>query len=769
MGALLSVVVPIYNVARYLTECLDSLAAQTHADVEFILVDDGSTDGSGDIAAARAAADPRFQLIRQPNRGLGAARNTGIRAATGDYLAFADSDDVLPLYAYEVLVGTLESTGSQIVSGNVALFNSRGLWQSPLHRGTHRQTWLGVRLRSRRNLVYDRLACNKVFRRDFWADHDLWFPEGVRYEDIPVTIPAYALAETIDVLPVVVYHWRQREAGAEESISQRQAEVANLVDRFAAVRSASRALAAVGDRAMKKHYDTTALRSDLRMFLHLLPDVADAGYRQRFLELAGEFLTEVEPVVLDRLDPGLRVAWRLAAEGRLPELLTVVTATRTGGAPPAVSGVPVALYRTKPRLRTALGSVTWPDGRLQISGNALRAPTSTGRPGPMLRALWLREQGQARRPLPARAQSRLLRSRTVQPAVDDLPAWSGFAASIPARALRSAAGWRPGTWLVMTGVVDRAGQPTTGPVQVGEIVPALPAAWVAPGVRIVPVLHDGALRLRVERPVAWATAVRVHDDHLVIGGAVVAGGTVPLTLTLSRTPQVVWRRYPTTAEPGPDGTTGPGGAAFSCRIPLADLRAGVGPQTAVGTPVQGWLVGCATGDGLDPGGADRELPVGDGFVELHPAVEWPGLLVEPADHGQLSVRLLPAGPLVTWASVDDSGLTLGGACVVGGAPSLVVLRHAADLRDAAAPADRELPVEAVDEGWLVRVPATGPDRPDPGRWWFGFRPADGDQVRELPMSLRVREGLGLADAAAPRSAPVRLVPDRLHRVALVSS
>ncbi|MFY1697461.1 glycosyltransferase [Solwaraspora sp. WMMA2101] len=769
MGALLSVVVPIYNVARYLTECLDSLAAQTHPDVQVVLVDDGSTDDSGDIAAARVAADTRFQLIRQSNQGLGAARNTGIRAATGDYLAFVDSDDVLPPYAFEVLVGAVESTGSQIASGNVALFNSRGLWQSPLHRGTHRQTWLGTRLRRRRNLVYDRLACNKVFRRDFWTGHDLWFPEGVRYEDIPVTIPAYALAESIDVLPTVVYHWRQREAGAEESISQRQAEVANLVDRFAAVRSASRSLAGIGDRSLKNHYDATALRSDLRMFLHLLPQVPDGTYRRRFCELAAEFLAEVDPAVPDRLDPRLRVAWRLARDGRLPELLRVVDATRSGGVPPRVDGVPAALYRPTPRLRTALRAISFSGGQLRIAGYALRTPAEPDTPpGPQLRALWLSEQGRRRRFGPAPTRSRLLRRRSVaaDPATGDLPAWSGFATSLPVTALRSAAGWPPGTWLVMAGLVDVAGGPESGPVKVGEVVPALPAVWVGPGVRVVPLLHDGALRLRVEHPSVWATAARLVGDELVISGTAVAGAPVPSALTLARTPMIVARRYPSR----PDGTVGSssGGTGFSCRIPLGDLVTGPvsARPAAVGDPVAGWLVGWDVDGGADAS-AGHGLPVGADFTELRPLPGGPGLLAESADQGQLSIRVLPAGPLATWATVEEAGVTLGGACPVGAAPSSVVLRHADDLRDPAAPADRELPVEAVDEGWLVRIPADGPDRPEPGRWWFGYRPADDDRVHELSMSLRIRDGAGqVGPAGLPR---LRLEPERLYRVALVAN
>src|SRR3954469_20020525 len=92
---LVSVIVPIYNVEPFLRDCLDSLRAQTHTQLQVLMVDDGSTDNGAAIAAEFAELDPRFQLIRQANAGLSAARNVAVPLANGEYLAFVDSDDVL--------------------------------------------------------------------------------------------------------------------------------------------------------------------------------------------------------------------------------------------------------------------------------------------------------------------------------------------------------------------------------------------------------------------------------------------------------------------------------------------------------------------------------------------------------------------------------------------------------------------------------------------------------------------------------------------------
>ena len=135
---LISVVVPFYNNAGLLSDCLDSIAAQRFdnanpADLEVIMVDDGSTDGSAQIASARAAAHSRFTLLTLDNGGPGRARNQGVAAATGEYLAFVDADDVLPPDAYATMLRVLERSGSDFVTGGVLRLTADGLGPSGLH------------------------------------------------------------------------------------------------------------------------------------------------------------------------------------------------------------------------------------------------------------------------------------------------------------------------------------------------------------------------------------------------------------------------------------------------------------------------------------------------------------------------------------------------------------------------------------------------------------------------------------------------------------
>ncbi|MGW0432289.1 glycosyltransferase [Micromonospora sp. NPDC003197] len=763
MGSVITVVVPIYNVERYLPECLASLASQTYPDLDIVLVDDGSTDGSAEVAQQQAAGDPRFRLVRQPNRGLGAARNVGIDFGTGDYLTFVDSDDVLPPYALEVLVGALEQTGSDFATGNVALLTSRGLRQSPLHRGTHRNTRLRITLKDQRNLVYDRLACNKVFRRSFWERHGLRFPEGVRYEDIPVTIPAYALAESVDVIDLPVYYWRQREAGAVASISQRQTEVRNLVDRFAAVDSASRSLAGLGDSKLKDWYDETVLQSDLRMFLDLLPDV-DHDYRIQFLDLTADYLSRVDARVVDRLVPRLRVAWRLARARALSELVTVVAASRSGVTPPVVRrgrgyyvqlpflenphpAAPRHLFRAPEGIRTEVHEARWVGDQLYVRGLAYDMVRGADRPWRSVRMLWLREDaGQRRRVLlPSRAHH-------VAQASSPVPyGWAGFVVRVDPARLRGRGDWEVGDWIFNVAIFD-AGRPQRRPLGLGEARPTLPARWVADGVRLVPYVRSGRLRLRVERPAVGVTATRVDGDALLVEGTALTRPTTAV-LRLTRVSGVIWRTYP--VRPAEVGT------AWSARIPLADLVAGSGLRdrpVLVGEAGAGWRVSFA-----DVGGGDaQDLPVPADFAGVRHTVGGVELVARPSDDEVLWVRAQPPGPVVYDTDLTDGVLTLTGELPgeQSGWDDLRVVLRRREGSDPAElpPPDVEVLADVAAGRWTARISLFDEVGPADGDWLPLYRREATTSPIDLLFDTSARRLL--PRDVAVRGRRVELFPDR---------
>ena len=225
----LSVVVPAYQVVEWLTDSLASVLDQSFRDVEVVVVDDGSTDGTGELADRIAAGDPRVRVVHQANAGLGVARNVGVGHATGELLAFADSDDVVSPDAYERLVGSLDASGSDLAIGAVQRVRGTETFMTPLMRTNHEVELTGARIDEAPLLLADVFAWNKVFNRSFWDTHGLRFPEGVRYEDQPVITQALVHAR-LDSLVEPVYQWRVRDDGS--SISQQRGDVRDLADRL---------------------------------------------------------------------------------------------------------------------------------------------------------------------------------------------------------------------------------------------------------------------------------------------------------------------------------------------------------------------------------------------------------------------------------------------------------------------------------------------------------------------------------------------------------
>ncbi|MCK2221433.1 glycosyltransferase [Actinomadura sp. ATCC 31491] len=317
MIPLLSVIVPFHNVEPYLAECLKSLAVQTLDDLEIVLVDDGSADGSRRVAADFAAADPRFVLVGQRNQGPGPARNAGVRRARGTYLAFADADDVVPPEAYERLVAKLAETGSDLACGAVGRLVDGVLEESTLHEKVFRRPELCTHITDKPVLVRDRTVWNKVYRRDFWERAGLQFPAGI-YEDVPVAMQAHVLATSVDMLGEVVYHWRRREEG-ENSITQRRNELPNLNERLTAIRAVR---AFLDERApeLLDGFDALVLEKDV---LFLFQALEASEEPEPLLDLARAWLAELGPRALAGAPSLRRLELHLMARGLVAELREV--------------------------------------------------------------------------------------------------------------------------------------------------------------------------------------------------------------------------------------------------------------------------------------------------------------------------------------------------------------------------------------------------------------------------------------------------------------
>lgn len=159
---LISVIVPVYNVGPYLDPCVDSLLGQTYQHIEVLLIDDGSTDGSGAVCDGYAARDPRVRVIHQQNQGVSAARNAGLDAATGAYIAFVDADDYVALDYLEVLYQNLTKQGADIVCCNFTEVSDG--------KAEERFVVQNARLiRSKETLFYDYLSGKEQYGASAWA------------------------------------------------------------------------------------------------------------------------------------------------------------------------------------------------------------------------------------------------------------------------------------------------------------------------------------------------------------------------------------------------------------------------------------------------------------------------------------------------------------------------------------------------------------------------------------------------------------------------
>lgn len=204
-----SVIVPVYNVYDYLPECLDSLLNQTFSDFEIIIVDDCSTDNSVALAKQYVQRYPdRILLIEHTvNKGLGGARNSGIEAASGQYLEFMDSDDYLKSHTLETLYNRICQTGADIVGFDFSWVSENGSFLRYEQGFREEQTLLAQNFYP---LCYTVSACNKVFRKTLFLENHIRFPEKRYYEDYWTTPKLLLMAKSAAYCNEAFYCYRQR-------------------------------------------------------------------------------------------------------------------------------------------------------------------------------------------------------------------------------------------------------------------------------------------------------------------------------------------------------------------------------------------------------------------------------------------------------------------------------------------------------------------------------------------------------------------------------
>ncbi|MEH0844596.1 glycosyltransferase family 2 protein [Micromonospora sp. CPCC 205711] len=580
MAPRLSIVVPFYNVGDYIRDCLESLTRQTFRDFEVVLVDDGSKDHSADIAQEFCDRDPRFRIVTQDNQGLGPARNTGVRNSQGEYITFVDSDDLVAPHAYEVMVRSLDQSGSSLVGGNARRFNNTsGVRVAYLHRSIFTADRQATHILEYPNLALDRMVWNKVYRRSFWDEFKLEFPP-IRYEDYPVTLKGHLDAVTVDCLAAPVYFWRERESG--ESITQQKFQYGNLADRIV---SAEMVLDLLDKRApelrpiVHRHFAEIDLATVVQAFA-----TAEEHEREPLVALGQRLTHRLDPAVLEAASSYDRLQYRALEAGDADLLRRLAEFRADGGlaggararrhsvlpwryenAYPAASGgsgVPRQLYRLprqELKVHSTVTDLSWDDAALVVRGTAeiRHLPTSTNS---TLRVALT--YGGKRVDLPVQRFT-ARDSHTEQALV-------GFEVRVPRAALAAMPAGVTAAHLAVdfrSGLLRRRG--TVSNPQPGNPQHAT-GGWVSDDVWIQPGgTSTGELALRKSvRPVELTGAV-VSDDALTLSGRLPADLTGAY-LQLSRSAG----NLRVDLDTRPDGSR----TAFTARIPLDDLHDSVNPD-----------------------------------------------------------------------------------------------------------------------------------------------------------------------------------------------
>lgn len=217
---LLSIIIPVYNVEKYIERCINSILSQSFTDFELIIVNDGSTDNSGLICDEFKKNDKRISVIHQQNRGLSIARNEGIRISCGKYLSFVDSDDFLSTNAYEEIINAMENYDLDILVGNAYCYMDENNIK-PL-----------LRKRNFNNIIYtgEEFLCKSlenesmlmpvwqfILKRDLLTENNISFEKGIYHEDELWTPKVFLCAKRVKYTEKYFYMYCQRQGSIVKS------------------------------------------------------------------------------------------------------------------------------------------------------------------------------------------------------------------------------------------------------------------------------------------------------------------------------------------------------------------------------------------------------------------------------------------------------------------------------------------------------------------------------------------------------------------------
>ncbi len=219
-----SIIIPVYNVKDYLKECFDSVVNQTYSDYEILVIDDGSTDGSSKIIDEYAKKYSKITAYHKKNGGLSDARNYGIKKAKGTYVIFIDSDDF-------VATDLLKKCDDVISKEKPDLLYFDFYEYSESHKCRSLRGVKDIQATEKeRYMMSPPAAWNKVFKRELFVKHDIWFPKGLWYEDLATTPRILMYARRISYLNEPLYYYRQRAGSIMNTVNPKMFQMYDVLE-----------------------------------------------------------------------------------------------------------------------------------------------------------------------------------------------------------------------------------------------------------------------------------------------------------------------------------------------------------------------------------------------------------------------------------------------------------------------------------------------------------------------------------------------------------
>ncbi|MGN0230899.1 MAG: glycosyltransferase family 2 protein [Muribaculaceae bacterium] len=274
---LISVIIPCYNTADTLEQCLKSVAAQTYAEIEVIIVDDGSSDASPRICDRWASADARFTVIHKPNGGVASARNVGLRAANGRFIAWVDSDDYMAPHFIECLYNIISSTGADLVASlwiRVDEHDNSGIAKCspPDNRAKLMNSDDAINdMLYQHNItttLWSTLASRKLYS-------NITFPDGQIYEDLAVFYDLLNSSSSVAFTSARWYCYRRRNGSFMNTYLPQRCDVLDVLDDIA-ITVNQRHLPALRSRQLSAHFNILMLDT---LSANPNPDIAARCWR----------------------------------------------------------------------------------------------------------------------------------------------------------------------------------------------------------------------------------------------------------------------------------------------------------------------------------------------------------------------------------------------------------------------------------------------------------------------------------------------------------